>query len=149
MKIRALLREKSRTVQTIAANSNVEAAIELMAATRAGALIVTDNDQPVGIFTKRDVLHCVLKNKHADFSTTNLLSAMTPKLITAKPEDDIEQIIPVMLKAGVSHLPVMENENILRMLQLVDLFEYRIESLTDEINQLKDYIDDLHEAGRD
>ncbi len=149
MKIHALLNEKSQTVQTIAVNNSVEAAIELMADKRAGALIVTDKDQPVGIFAESDVFHCLLKDKKADLSATSLRSAITTKLITAAPEDDIEQIMPVMLKAGVSHLPIMKNRKIVGMLQLADLFEHQIEALTEEINHLKEYIEDLHEAGRD
>ncbi len=149
MKIHALLSEKSRTVQTIAVNNSVEAAIELMANKRAGALIITDKDQPVGIFAESDVFHCLSKDKKADFSATSLRSAITTKLITAAPEDDIEQIMPVMLKAGVSHLPIMKNRKIVAMLQLADLFEHQIEALTEEINHLKEYIEDLHEAGRD
>jgi len=35
------------------------------------------------------------------------------------------------------------------MLTLNDLIERQLESLNDEIHQLKDYIEDLHEAGRD
>ena len=149
MKIYALLSEKSRTVQTIAVNNSVEAAIELMADKRAGALIVTDKDQPVGIFTESDVFRCLLKDKKVDFSATSLLSAITTKLITAEPEDDIEQIMPVIIKAGVDHLPIMENQKIVGMVQLTDLFEHQIESLTEEINHLNEYIEDLHEAGRD
>ena len=54
-----------------------------------------------------------------------------------------------MLKAGARHVPVMEDKKILGMLQLTDLFEHQIESLTAEINQLNDYLEDLHEAAQD
>jgi IMP dehydrogenase len=120
-----------------------------MAAERAGALIVADNDQPVGIFTKRDVFHCLAKDKNIDLSATTLLSATTTKLITAEPGDEVDQIVAVMLKARVRYVPVMENKKIVGMLKLTDLFEHQIESLTAEINQLNDYIEDLHEAGQD
>jgi IMP dehydrogenase len=54
-----------------------------------------------------------------------------------------------MLKAGVSHLPVIENQKVVGMLHLTDIFENRIESLSEELHYLNDYIEDLHEAGRD
>jgi predicted transcriptional regulator len=149
MKVHTILTEISRPVQMIAGDCSIEAAIELMAAKRAGALIVTDNDRPVGIFAKRDVFHCLAKDKNIDLSATTLLSALKTQLITAEPGDEVDQIVAVMRKAHVRHIPVMENKKILGMLQLTDLFEHQIESLTDEINQLNDYIEDLHEAGRD
>jgi IMP dehydrogenase len=149
MKVHTLLTEISRPVHMIAGDRSVEAAIELMAAERAGALIVADNDQPVGIFTKRDVFHCLAKDKNIDLSATTLLSATTTKLITAEPGDEVDQIVAVMLKARVRYVPVMENKKIVGMLKLTDLFEHQIESLTAEINQLNDYIEDLHEAGQD
>jgi hypothetical protein len=39
--------------------------------------------------------------------------------------------------------------DLIGMLTLNDLIERRIDSLTEENYQLKDYIDDLHEAGQD
>ncbi len=149
MKVHTLLTELSRPVHMIAGNRSIEAAIELMAAKKADALIVTDNDQPIGVFSKRDVFHCLAKDKNIDLSATTLLSALTTKLMTADIEDQVNRIVAVMLKARVRHVPVLENKKILGMLQLTDLLEQQIESLTHEINQLKDYIEDLHEAGRD
>lgn len=149
MKVHTLLTEISRPVHMIAGDRSVEAAIELMATKKVDALIVTDNDQPVGIFEKRDVFHCLAKDKNIDLSATTLLSAPKTQLISAEPGDEVEQIVAVMRKARVRHIPVMENRKILGMLQLTNLFEHQIEYLTDEINQLNEYIEDLHEAGRD
>jgi signal-transduction protein with cAMP-binding, CBS, and nucleotidyltransferase domain len=55
----------------------------------------------------------------------------------------------MMIKSDIYHLPVMENKQIIGVLTLRDLFEFQIASLADEIHQLKDYIEDLHEAGQD
>jgi len=46
-------------------------------------------------------------------------------------------------------LPVIEEKKIVGMLTLKDLMKHQIDSLTDEIHQLKNYIADLHEAGQD
>jgi signal-transduction protein with cAMP-binding, CBS, and nucleotidyltransferase domain len=55
----------------------------------------------------------------------------------------------MMIKSDIKHLPVIEEKKILGMLTLNDLIEQQIGSLTDEIRHLKNYIDDLHDAGRD
>ena len=54
-----------------------------------------------------------------------------------------------MIKSDLDHLAVIEDDNIVGLLALKDLVEFQQSSLTQEIHQLKDYIDDLHEAGQD
>ena len=54
-----------------------------------------------------------------------------------------------MIKSDLEHLPVIEDNRILGLLAIEDLFEFQIETLTDEIDQLNGYIEDLHEAGQD
>jgi len=149
MKVHTLLREKARPVNTIASNQSVDDAINLMTSKRAGALIVIENDQPVGIFTERDVFRFYLRDKDAALSEISLKNAMTNKLIVADPDDELSHVIARMIKSDIKHLPVVEKKKMIGMLKFNDLIEHRIESLTDEIYQLKDYIEDLHEAGRD
>jgi len=149
MKVHALLRKKSRPVHTIASNRSVDDAISLMTGKKASALIVTENDQPLGIFAERDVFRCYLRDPHTALSETGLKNAMTHKLIVADPEDELSHVMALMIKADIKHLPVIEEKRIIGMLTLNDLIEHEIDSLTDEIHQLKNYIEDLHEAGRD
>ena len=149
MKVQALLREKGRPLHAIAGGRSVADAIGLMAAQGAGALIVTENDRPAGIFTQRDVFRCFLKDRAAVLSEIPLRQAMTDQLITAAPEDDVERVVAVMIKADLRHLPVVEAGNIIALLNINDLIECQMDTLATEIHQLKDYIEDLHEAGRD
>jgi CBS domain-containing protein len=149
MKVRALLPEKARPALMIASDQSIDDAVNLMNAKKVGALIVTENNQPVGIFAERDVFRFYLRDKTAALSKIELQNAMTNKLIMADPEDEVSHVIAMMIKSDIKHLPVIEEKKILGMLTLNDLIEQQIGSLTDEIHHLKDYIDDLHDAGRD
>ena len=149
MDVLAILKQKSRPVYTVTINKSVDDAINLMAAEKVSALIVTDKGQPVGIFSERDVFRYHLLDTKSAFSDIEIKSAMTGRLISAESTDDISDLITVMIKSDLEHLAVIEDNNILGLLELKDLVEFQIESLTDEIHQLKDYIDDLHEAGQD
>ena len=148
MEVLALLKDKARTVLTIASSQTVDDAICLMASGKVSALLVTENEQPVGIFSERDVFHTYLRNKSKAFSEIILENAMTRNLIVAEPKDTVTAVMARMIKAEITHLPVIEEERIAGMLTLKDLMEHQIEALTDEINQLKDYIADLHDAGQ-
>lgn len=149
MKVHDLLRKKARPVYTIAGNQSVADAVELMSRKKVSALIVTENEQPVGIFAERDVFRYYLREKTSALSEIALQNAMTGNLIAAGPEDDVNRIMAVMTKADIKHLPVIKARQLIGMLTLHDLIAYRIDSLTEENHQLKDYIDALHDAGGD
>ena len=149
MEVLALLKDKARRVHTIASNQTVEDAICLMASGKVSTLLVMENDQPAGIFSERDVLHTYLRNKSTAFSEIILENAMTRNLMVAEPKDAITAVMARMIKADITHLPLIEEKKIVGMLTLKDLMQHQIDSLTDEIHQLKDYIADLHEAGQD
>ncbi|UCD77924.1 MAG: CBS domain-containing protein [Desulfobacterales bacterium] len=149
MKVLDLLREKARPVHTIASNQSIDDAVNLMSHKRVSALIVTENDQPVGIFAERDVFRFYLREKTTALSEIALQNAMTNKLIVAEPEDEVSHVMAIMIKSDIKHLPVIKAKKIVGMLTLNDLIEHQIDSLNQEIHHLKDYIDDLHDAGRD
>jgi CBS domain-containing protein len=149
LEVLALLKDKARRVHTIASSQTVEDAICLMANSKVSTLLVTENDQPAGIFSEGDVFKSLLKNKSATFTEIKLEDAMTRNLLLAEPKDSIMAVLDKMVEADITHLPVIEEKKIIGMLTLKDLMQHQIDSLTDEIHQLKDYIADLHEAGQD
>ncbi len=149
MKIRDRLEVKARPVHKIAGNRSVDDAINLMTGMQASALIVTENERPVGIFAERDVFRYYLRDKKTSLSEITVQNAMTANLIVADPEEGVGRAMAIMIKSDIKHLPVMKAQKIIGVLKLSDLIDHQIESLTNEIDQLKDYIEDLHEAGRD
>ena len=149
MDVFAVLKQSSHPVCTITSDHSVDDAIKLMTAQRAGALIVTTADDPTGIFTAKDVLRCYQHTGDLALSEIKLNSVVTHAFIAAKPTDNLTAVINLMIKSDIYHLPVVENHKIIGVLALKDLVEFQIDSLTAEIDQLQDYIDDLHEAAQD
>lgn len=149
MVVSDLLKKMGRSVFSMQSDRTVDAAINSMSANKVSALIVTEDAHPVGIFAERDVLRTYLRDKAKPFTDVRLGDAMTANLITAKPDDKIDTAINVMLKAGIGHLPVIENQKIIGMLTAGVLVEHRLASLEEEMHHLKEYISDLHDAGLD
>ena len=149
MDVLAILKQKPRPVFTVAVNQSIDDAINLMDAKKVSALIVTDKEQPVGIFAERDVFRYYQRERKGRFSDAKIKSAVTNRLISAESTAEIANLITVMVRSDLEHLAVIDNNNIIGLLELKDLLEFQIESLTNEIHQLKDYIEDLHEAGQD
>ena len=149
MKVHELLQLKLRPVYTLSSDQSVDDAINLMTDKKAGALMITEADHPVGIFAERDVFRAHIRDKTAAFTDIQLKDAMTPKLLVAKTEDEISSVMSMMIQADIKHMPVIEENKIVGMLTLADLIEHQINMLTDELHHLREYIEDLHHAGQD
>jgi CBS domain-containing protein len=149
MLVQELLAHGKQEVFTITPDQTVEDAITKMALNKTSALIVMDGDYPVGIFAERDVLRCHLKEKGKALNQVKVKDAMTNKLISAKPEDELSTAVNMMLKADIRHLPVLKHKKIIGILTINDLVEHQISILNAELQHLQGYLADLHDAGKD
>jgi CBS domain-containing protein len=149
MPIQDLLEENRRNATRIESTRSVEDAITLMTEKEISALIIMEVDRPVGIFTERDVLLCYVKFEQKPFSAIKLKRAMTNRMIVAKPEDNIDNTICLMIQSGIRHIPVVEKGEITSVFNICDLAHQQVGNLSTELHYLEEYLDDLHEAGRD
>jgi CBS domain-containing protein len=149
MLVQELLAHGKQEIFTITPDQTVEDAITKMALNKTSALIVMEGDYPVGIFAERDVLRCHLKEKDKAFSQIKVKNAMTNKLISARPEDEISTAVNMMLKADIRHLPVIRDKKIIGMLTINDLVEHLVSGLEAELHHLQSYITDLQDASKD
>jgi CBS domain-containing protein len=149
MPIKEVLDQEDRKALKIESDLSVEDAINLMTKNDAMALIVVEGDRPVGIFTEKDVLLSYVKFDRNPYSEIKLKNAMTNKLIVAKPEDEIDGSISLMIQTGIRHLPVVEGGEIIALLYLCDLVQHQVGTLSTELHYLEEYLNDLNDAGRD
>ena len=149
MRVEELLKKRGQEIVSIQASATVEEAITDMAQKQVSALIVMDNDIPVGIFAERDVLRCHLRDRSKPFTEILVSQAMSSDLIVSESEDDISAAMAVMIKADIRHLPVIKNKKLIGILTISDLVEHQIGTLTAELHYLQEYITDLHDAELD
>ena len=149
MRVEELLKKRGHEVVSIHASATVAEAITDMAQKQVSALIVMDNDIPVGIFAERDVLRCHLRDRNKPFAEICVSQAMSRNLIVSESEDDISAAMAVMIKADIRHLPVIKNKKLIGILTISDLVEHQIGTLTAELHYLQEYITDLHDAELD
>jgi CBS domain-containing protein len=100
-------------------------AIRRMLDANIGSVVVCEDNQPVGIFTERDVLR--LAGDGADFETTPVSRAMTPKPLTINAGDGILEAAQLMAQRKLRHLPVVEDGNLVGMVSMRDVFGYLAE----------------------
>jgi CBS domain-containing protein len=137
--VQQLLDDKGHDVLSIHPDSSVFDAIQLMASKDVGALVVVEDDRPVGIFTERHYARSVfLKGKSSPKTRTREI--MTTDVICARPGQTVEECMAVMTDKRVRHLPVLDKERLIGIVSIGDLVKSIIEDQNFAIEQLEHYI---------
>lgn len=137
--IREVLHGKSGAIWTIAPESTVFEAIELMADKNIGALLVVEDHKLAGIISERDYTRKVALKGRAS-KDTRVREILSDHVIHATPEHTVEQCLRLMTEHRVRHLPVLEGEKILGVISIGDLVNWVIRAQSSTINQLEAYI---------
>ena len=94
-------------------DDTVEKVAQLMKKEDIGPVPVVDNEQNkrlVGIVTDRDLALKVVAEGR-DPQTTKVEEVMTRKLITCRPEDDVESAMKAMAQYQLRRIPVVDNDD--------------------------------------
>ena len=135
----AILALKGSAVWSIAPNSMVFDAIQVMADKNVGALPVVDNGQLVGMISERDYTRKVsLKGKSS--KDTPVREIMTQEVVTVNVADTISECMHLMTDSRIRHLPVMEGKKMIGLLSIGDLVRGIISAQTATIEALEKYI---------
>ncbi|MCC6374123.1 MAG: CBS domain-containing protein [Moraxellaceae bacterium] len=124
---------------SISPNDTVFDAIKLMSEKGVGALLVTDNDDLVGIVSERDYLKKVALMGRTS-KTTVVSEIMTANPFTVSPDANMEDCMQLMTDKRIRHLPVVENGKLFAMISIRDLLESTMEEQKYLIQQLEQYI---------
>jgi NADH-quinone oxidoreductase subunit F/NADP-reducing hydrogenase subunit HndC len=123
MKLKDILESKPREVFTVRKDQSIAYAVKFMSEHNIGALMVVDeNDKLVGMFTERDVLHCTAKG--VDLDAEPVGNVMSTDLITFSPDDDISVAVQVVAEKKRRHLPVVEGDRIVGLINYRDVVSY-------------------------
>ena len=138
-KLRELLKQKGTEVWTIEADKSVLDAIQRMAEADIGALVVTENGNPVGVFTERHYTREVfLKGRQSP--TTPIREVMSTHVVCASPEQSIENCISLMANKHVRHLPVIDDGKLVGIVSIGDLIRSQVHDKESTIEHLFHYI---------
>jgi CBS domain-containing protein len=135
----AILALKGSAVWSIAPNSMVFDAIQLMADKNVGALPVIDNGQLVGMISERDYTRKVtLKGRSS--KDTPVREIMSHEVVTVNEADTISECMRVMTDSRIRHLPVMAGKKVIGLVSIGDLVRGIISAQTATIEALEKYI---------
>lgn len=137
--IKQILDQKGHDVLTVRPDDTVLRALELMAGKNVGAVVVTENDKPVGIFTERDYARSVIL-KGRSSTNTPVSDVMSSEVVFVRPEQTVDECMAIMSDKRFRHLPVLERGKLVGIVSIGDLVRTIIDQQAFTIEQLQGYI---------
>ena len=136
-----VLRIKGSDVYSIPATATVLEATQKMNERRIGALVITAQDQVVGIFTERDVLRRVVAEQ-LDPRTTTVGEVMSGQVICCHRETDLDEVGSIMKQRRIRHVPVCcgKTGKLQGLISIGDLNAFRSDDQQATIHFLSEYI---------
>lgn len=137
--VRDVLRRKSAAVWTVPPDATVYRALELMAEKNIGAVLVTQNERLVGIFSERDYARKVILHGRSSREVT-VGELMSSPVLCVPPEESIESCMALMTERHCRHLPVREGERLVGIVSIGDIGKAIIAEQEIAIRNLESYI---------
>lgn len=140
IKVNKLLEKKGRDIWSVGPDSSVYDAITLMDEKNIGALAVLNDEGIVGIFSERDYTRRVF-HLERDPREIMVKDVMTQDVLYAKPDERCEEVLCVMSKHDIRHMPVIDGEHkMLGMVSIGDMAKQVIEDKKLQIHNLEHYV---------
>jgi CBS domain-containing protein len=138
--VRKLIDEKVDTkIYTVPATATVFHALQEMCEGNTGAVLVTEDEKIVGIFTERDYAReGEVKGRSA--RETIVADVMTKQMVLIKPETTLEECAELMNTYHVRHLPVLEQDRVVGIVSIRRLAEALLQQQQGTIVKLESYI---------
>jgi len=126
-------------VLTVDRRASVLDAIGTMSQANIGALVISEDDQPVGIFTERDYLRKIALEGRSS-RETRVEEVMSAPLITVTPGEDTRIAMETMTECRCRHLVVVDADFMVGIVSLGDLVKHMLVEKEAEVEQLSSYI---------
>ncbi len=139
MKVRDILARKGHDVMTTSPQTTLREAARLLKTHRIGALVVVEEDRPVGILSERDIVNAVA-DAGAEAIDAPVADFMSRDMIACSMDDTTDRLMEVMTEKRVRHLPVLENGKLAGLVSIGDVVKQRIEEISFEAEQMKMFI---------
>jgi CBS domain-containing protein len=137
MRLSDILASKGSEVVTILQTAGIEAAAKVLRDRKFGALLVVDaKGTMVGIMSERDIIRIVgdLGGKGLSLQVQDI---MTRSIRTCKSSDSVEDMMEMMAKFRIRHVPVVDDGKLIGLVSQTDLIKQQLAALDDQAQLMK------------
>ena len=139
MTVRQVLERKGHVAHAVRPDSSVYDALSVMAEHDIGAVLVTENDRLLGVFTERDYARKVVL-KGLVSRDVRISELMTPNPCTVSPSSTVDEVMTTMTENRFRHLPVVERGRIIGVVTIGDMVKAVLSQQEQTIRHLSSYI---------
>ncbi len=101
---------KLRKPVTTTGDTSIAKCLELMREERIGCLLITEDNQVVGIFTERDIIRRIV-GKNLSHEDIDVSDYMTADPDTLAPDAPLAFALNYMVLGGYRHVPILNDDN--------------------------------------
>ena len=123
----------TKSVISLDFSMNVNEAAKMMEDAKVGAIIVMENNTPVGIITDRDLAKIVA---HAYPITTPIKQIMSSPMFSVSSDDSVRSAADLMHERGIRKLPVIDNDVVVGIITASDIVNLLAVSTEDDIKDI-------------
>jgi len=124
----------TKSVVSIDAATTITDAAKMMEDAEIGAIVVTENNTPVGLITDRDFAIKVVA--HAYPRTTPVKMIMSSPLYSISPDESVRMIADFMYTRGIRKLPVIDNDKVIGIVTATDLVRQFAVCTVDDLRKI-------------
>ena len=125
-------------VARVTPQSTIAEVVDIMLSRRVGCVVVTEDDQLVGLFTERDLL-CKVVPMGIDIASTPVSSVMTEKPETLPVDSPLVFALQRMSVGGYRHVPLMNSQGkAVAVVSMRDIVQYIVSLYPNQIFNIPD-----------
>ncbi|WP_411274693.1 CBS domain-containing protein [Daejeonella sp.] len=137
--VQSILKAKGGTTFSIAPDTIVYRALEIMVERNVSALVVMENDRLVGMFSEKDYARKVILKGKAS-KQTKIRDIMSENITTVGPSASIDECMQLMTNNFIRHLPVMQEGQLIGIISIGDVVKFIIDEQKFIIQNMEQYI---------
>ena len=124
----------TKSVISVDVSLTINEAAKMMEDAKVGAVIVMENNTPVGIVTDRDFAIKVVA--HAHNITTPVKQIMSSPLFSINSDESVRTAADLMHDRGIRKLPVIDNEKIIGIITATDIVNLLAVCVEDDVRDM-------------
>lgn len=137
--VQSILDRKGSMVLAVHPGITVYSAACLMNEKRIGGLVVLEDNVIAGVFTERDILKRVV-GAGLDPAYTTVREVMTTPVCTCSPDMAIDDLVEIMSKRRMRHVPVVRDGYLAGIITSGDIFVQQLQDSKAELIYLHEYM---------
>lgn len=137
--IYSILPDPPREIVYVHPDVRVAQCVEIMINRNIGALVVSDDDNLLGILSERDIVWGLLNNG-IDILKKPASDVLCANVAVLKPTDTVETAMAVITETKRRHVLIAEEGKLITVVSIGDILFSILDEKTRVIEQLKDYI---------